>query len=537
MLKKLKREFLGSVTPGTGSTMRLHSLLQKFVLLMGSSLVPSDPTSPRSPMSTLFLLSRSFVAWSNLVEIPRLPNALRGTFLVSFAHALTKCVPNLKVLRLDKSPGIEAAPVILVGEMRAVRNCKCLTFVSLELVERRNRVCVKGDAWVVTLPRHSNASLRKRKSHRYNDQALFEKDSAGLDVLAFDSHVALSLRRLLFDFVSAVAARDPITDIDGNHSMDLARGALSLYDLPAQIKALVSNYKIYETHIIFRSYGDPLLARFEAPEVFEWLHSHAEGQGLVPCGSQGVRFQRKVQCRGTTSAIFLRYDAAVTDRLVLMVLCRTQGRDLREFMFPNGAIVGVSVMDYIAIEAAGMIYEHLKAAANHLHLSHLWQRASTSSTSRRRRELARASSVVTDDEIRNLLRLCTVTPLAALVRDPLDVDRLNAILDGGTDWRRCLEVMANDPAFSPSWPVTPDMNDSGGGAKAQANVDDCGSAILFYLPAEDAFLLVRTRGGGGGRLEASVVQRPESPSDAVALVSLAQMLANYFLHFIWSELM
>jgi hypothetical protein len=269
--------------------------------------------------------------------------------------------------------------------------------------------------------------------------------------------------------------------------------------------------------------------------VFEWLHSHADGEGLVPCGSQGLRFQRKVQCRGTTSTIFLRINPTANDRLVLMVLCQTQGRDLREFMFPNGAIVGVSVMDYIAIEAAGMIYEHLKAAANHLHLSDLWRRAS-SSTSKRRGVVIRSTSV-TGDEIHNLLSLCNVTPLAALVRDPLDVERLRAILDGerggGTNWRRCLEVMAKDPAFSPAWPVA-DAN--GGGDGAAETEGTSATTILFYLPAEDAFLLAGTR-GGGTRLEASVVQRPESPTDAIVLVNLVQKLANYLLHYIWSELM
>jgi hypothetical protein len=204
-----------------------------------------------------------------------------------------------------------------------------------------------------------------------------------------------------------------------------------------------------------------------------------------------------------------------------MVLCRTEGRNLRECLFPGGSIFGVSIMDYVAIEAAGMIYNKLKAAATRLHLADLWKLASTK---KRSRDDGHSGSALRN-EILELMQLCIVTPLADVLDDPMDSHQLALVLKGsrGVDWRRCAKVMGEDQAFFPSWPLLDDNED-----------DDV--SILYYLKAEDVFLHFATM-ERGETVQLSLVHQSEMSVELEKLVSLAQKLSNYFLHFVWSEIL
>jgi hypothetical protein len=303
--------------------------------------------------------------------------------------------------------------------------------------------------------------------------------------------------------------------------MDLARGVLALNGLSTQIKVLRSNYNVYESQIILSSYGDPLIDTYEATALLQWLVTHADCEGVVGCGSQGICFQCQVQCRGTYSTIFLRSNPTAKDRFVLMVLCRTEGRNLRECFFPGGSIFGVSIMDYVAIEAAGMIYNKLKAAATRLHLADLWKLASTK---KRSRDDGHSGSALRN-EILELMQLCIVTPLAEVLDDPMDSHQLALVLKGsrGVDWRRCAKVMGEDQAFFPAWPL---LDDNEG--------DDV--SILYYLKAEDVFLHFATM-ERGENVQLSLVHQSEMSVEHEKFVSLAQKLSNYFLHFVWSEIL
>jgi hypothetical protein len=331
----------------------------------------------------------------------------------------------------------------------------------------------------------------------------------------------MSLRRHLFDFLSSYADREVSTSGDARKSMDLARGMLALTGISNQIKILRSNYNVYESQIILSSYSDPRIDAYETGTLLHWLLTHAERHGVVRCGNEGVCFQRQVQCRGTYSTIFLRSDPALTDRFVLMVLCRTEGRDLREFMFPDNSILGVSIMDNIAIEAAGMTYDKLKAAATSLHLADLWERASSMEHWRDDRRFG----YIQRNEIHELGQLCVIKPLSDLLYDPLDSHQLGLVLECNhdIDWRRCAKVMGEDQAFLPSWPL---FDDDGN--------DDV--STLFFLSAEGVFLLYNTK-NKGETVQLSIVHQSEVSIEAEKLVSLAQKLSNYFLHFVWSEIL
>jgi hypothetical protein len=128
-------------------------------------------------------------------------------------------------------------------------------------------------------------------------------------------------------------------------------------------------------------------------------------------------------------------------------------------------------------------------------------------------------------EIPELMELCAIKPLSDFLCDPTDSQQLRMVLecDRGIDWRRCASVMAEDQGFSPSWPLLD-------GAE-QGDI-----SILYYLNAEDVFLLLATS-DEGEKLRLSIVIQPELPIEGEKFVLLAQKLSNYFLHFVWSELL
>ena len=193
----------------------------------------------------------------------------------------------------------------------------------------------------------------------------------------------------------------------------------------------------------------------------------------------------------------------------LVILCRTQGRNLSDFMFREGSNVAIHILDNIAIEAAGMAYKELKYVAERLYRDALWKSLSLRRTRRQGGQV--------EDKIIELLSLSRVSPL-------LDVGAtlpaISAVIgpDSGVEWSVCCLAMKEDESFSPNWLLR------GPGV----------STHLFFVPAEDVFLLLKVDEEGPLR-EAQIVEKDELVT-AERRHGTAQRFLNFVLHFMWFSL-
>ena len=534
-LQNAKRQYKATLDVSNRSV-RTHGLQQQAVRSLATSTLIESEGKPPAVSVIDFLLSRSSVSWSDVAELVHLPVSALSSLLESFTQTITTWIPGFQVLRvLDQPDQSWVGPVMLIGETKAVRNCKCVTVISFKVVQRFNRAFVKTRGFVVTLPRHKiKPGAVSRKPPIRSDLLLYEKDSAALDVLGSTSQAMIGVRRLLFDYIASAAERcsrssDSFVS-DPGEGMVLLRRLLTQSDLSLQTEVLRTNFKVFECPIILRSYGDSRIASIPAHELFQWLFQHAESRTLVRCRPQGLCLPRQVVCGvGIQATVYLACQPDANDRMVALVSVRTNGRDLREYLFRDGSCVAVSTLNYIAIEAAGLIYDELQAAATSLRLATLWRGLARKNP---RASFTKSSRHAAD--ARELLELGKSYPLATVLTDPSDGRALARLLDGEVDWRFCLESMARDAGFSPCWEL------SSGEAVGGGEGDGGNAALvhLYYVSSEDAFVLVCSNiHGASSPLDVSVVVQQERPTGDERLVRVAQMVANYFVYCLWSDVL
>lgn len=500
------------------SLLRTHSKHQRAMSTLSSKLWPKKNDTQLTPLTLDFILSKSSLVWREVSELPGLPGRMKSSFLTSFAQTLSAWLPNVKFLPVSVDD-TSVSNVFLVGETKKTRSSKCQVVLRVGLLEKekggKKKTYVTCDAWATHMPRYRRLpNGSKVLKNEYNDTQLFEKDAAGLDKLSTDLHKAISLDKLVFDFLASFAERTMKSYnafLGYGEVLGLVRLLMRQNSLKNQLRYLQSNYKVYSTPLFFASYGDSLIDMFDARQLFNWLVSHASDRNLMTCTPKSLCFKREIVVRATHTICFLAFDETQPDRLEAVLLCRTQGRDLTEFMFRDGSIYAITILDNIAIEAAGLAFYQLKAAALQINLDSLWTRASATSLTR-----GPTMDKPKTSEINELLRLSVVTNITDFVTaaslSTLAIEKLRI------DWRSCCTLMGQDPSFSPSW----DLSEEGD------------FAMLFYVQSKDSFLLVRVEGGA---LEAFIVERQEDATSSANGLLLAQFFANFVLHFIWSDIM
>ncbi len=194
----------------------------------------------------------------------------------------------------------------------------------------------------------------------------------------------------------------------------------------------------------------------------------------------------------------------------LIILCRTQGRNLSDYMFREGSNVAVHILDYIVCDAAGLVYKELTSVAEKLHKDAMWKSLSTRS-SRPRKTLG---------YIQEMLELCTVRPilqsLGNNVRDGA-TELLATLLgsESGIDWKCCCLFMKKERSFGPSWSIS--------GEKVDIH--------LFYMEFCDTFLFLEV-GFNGILQRVDIIEKDENaPNHARQMAT--QIFSNFLLHFLW----
>lgn len=189
-------------------------------------------------------------------------------------------------------------------------------------------------------------------------------------------------------------------------------------------------------------------------------------------------------------------------QMKILFLCWTGGKSLFEYIFRDESNEAVTLLDAIAMEAAGLAHSVLSATAITMRRDMLWKSCMSSM-----HEEAEESLQM---KIEGLTELASVVPVVYHLKKLVDFESL--------DWTRFFSLMDQDPFFSPSRSFR--------GASSVLH--------LFYIPTDNVFLRVRID-MKGEILEASLLLNPEQKSQ-VAFSMALQRISNYLLHFVWSNL-
>jgi hypothetical protein len=524
-LGRVRKDLNSLSQVGVGSLIREHTIQAEAVRSV-TMLWWSIKRKQSMPLSVAdFILSHCSQVWSDASELLRLPTTVLKSFPISFGQALSAWTPGLRLMTLtpnnsDPTVSLQGSPVLLMGAIRSVRNCKCFGIVKVSTVTRRiagkRKTMVTCGGWVLTLPRRTKKSddIRQKTGPMSNARLTLERDATGMDKLATDLRKTLPLESMVFDYVAWVVER-ALKSVDGkleySEAHQLVRELITSHSLVRQLRVMKSNYKAFETNIILKSYRNRLIDMHEGPLLFQWLVSHSKERNVILTGPGGLCFKREVIVQGTQSICFLTCDGSVKDKMKIQILSRTQGRNLRDFMFREGSDVAISIADNIAVEAAGLAFEEFRAASASLYRDALWSRVSLSSPVRK------SVDVPIGEEIDELLQLTMVTPIEQYVRNKTDFQQLALALDG--ELGTFCDVLAKEPSFSPAWEL---MNDNAQRARR-----------LFYMSSEDIFLLAKL--SASGTVQFSLVEREHGALVGPGSGAVTQKLTNFLLHYFWSE--
>jgi hypothetical protein len=198
----------------------------------------------------------------------------------------------------------------------------------------------------------------------------------------------------------------------------------------------------------------------------------------------------------------------------LVILCRTQGRNLSDFMFREGSNVAMRILDNIVLEGSSIVFTELRLGAKMLLKDSLWQQFSSKSTLK--------PTANTEENIREMLTLTNVRPLQHLLGNTLKGNGLDisTLLESetGIDWISCCHAMKCEPSFGPNWSL------NGDGITTH----------LFFMEHEDVFLLIGVD-ANGALLKAGLVEKDESMTLERRQITM-QKFSNFLLHFIWQSL-
>ena len=472
---------------------------------------PIDMTSSVSDL----VLHEGSMMWTEASSVLPLPPRLVETLVSSFAQSMAVWTPELSLVPVQ-SCCKSASLAILSGELRAVRKCKGVTVVKVSRMRvvgpNQNSSMILLQTYLLTMPRREKDGKRTTKKRRYNSWALIEKDAAGTDLLSCSLRSTLNLRKALFDHAAATAERAMKSingDLQYSEVLSLVRDLITMYSLRQQRKLLRSNYKCFSTTIVLKSYRDPMISGYDAPSLFRWIQSKCLGRTVISCGPAGVCFKREVIVGSTHSVCFLAPDPNATDRLRLIILCRTQGRNLHDFMFREDSNAAISIVDNIAVECAGLAYGELHFAATNMYRDRIWNRVSSAST----------LDPPSPGEVRDLLGLCKVKPVSDYVQLVPDLQRFKMIFsdDGMDDFSYLCDLLTREQTLSPSWTVGD-------------------SEMLVYSSAEDIYLLLHAD-DSSHKTRIDVVEREEgSPKSVNNPVFALQKAANVLLFSLWSDM-
>ncbi|CAJ1954420.1 unnamed protein product [Cylindrotheca closterium] len=495
-----------------------------------------------------FLFRKAAFAWSDSRPFPPIPNGTGKFFIPLFARYLAALNPGLQIvpIRLNGSVSKEYDSILLSSEVKNVRGCKAFVAVLLSRVTIDGKDIIRSEGAVINLPRRSREAQLKKGGGTLRSSMFIEKDSAGMAKLGHELHQRLCLDRNLFDFNASMMERTvrlQETTFELKDIVPTMRRMMSKFSLERQKRIPKLNYRVFEAAVILKNYNDKFISKFNGEELFQRLYAEAEDMDMIRC-EQGLCFKKGISVRGSHCVCFLTSNETELSKMQLVLLCRTQGRDLADFMFREGSNVAIRILDNIVLESSGMAFKALRTAARDLLKDSLWRLLSSPT------QLQEPAPISMQAEIQELLALTHARRLRE-VQDRLLGHRKNSnsskfksslmnpsvLLD--VNWDSLCDAMHHDPAFAPHWVLDDDSlmsshwSQSGLLSPIQSSLKI--TSHLFYLSSADLFLLFGINHLKRTIEMVSLVEKDDSVAPERRQIAI-QQLYNFLLHFMWQSL-
>ena len=182
---------------------------------------------------------------------------------------------------------------------------------------------------------------------------------------------------------------------------------------------------------------------------------------------------------------------------------------MHEFMFWNGSNTAMSILNNLAVEAADIVYEELRASAKDLRRNDLWTKASKIHT--------RKSEKPTMEDVEELLVLIPPEPLLERLSS-LDKENVATVMDSDIHWLSCCDSMTREPSFSPSHVFSSTSNQT--------------KLYLYYIRDDDLFLLFHLN-LQGELLSLRMLSKEDKAVKDERAPHVIQKVMNYLLHYLW----
>ena len=305
------------------------------------------------------------------------------------------------------------------------------------------------------------------------------------------------------------------------------------------------NYRAFEATIVLKSYNDRLIDMFETGALFERLCIEAEDRDTLSCGN--ALCLKQISVKGShckfdqssplywdnhqssltygflnTAMFFITPYPNKRNEMKLVILTRTQGLNLADFMFREGSNVAIHILDNIAIEGSRLALKELHFVAECLLKDTLWKSFSSSRFPTSALQ-STANRMASQHSLNELLSLVPAHPFLHL---PLSVSsKIDGIpaevsflfgKESGIDWLSCCSSMKQNKFFCPH---------SSTESKGFIN-------HLFYIRRYDVFLMIVVK-RDSSLLRIDVIEKKRMP-DKYHLIF--DSVVSFVLQYVWHNL-
>lgn len=209
-------------------------------------------------------------------------------------------------------------------------------------------------------------------------------------------------------------------------------------------------------------------------------------------------------------------------KMKLVILTRTQGLDLADFMFREGSNIAIHILDNIAIEGSRLALKELHFVAECLLKDSLWKSFSSSRSSTTKLQ-STSDKIHQQHKLYELLRLVPAHPFLQLpINGSSKIDRIPADVsflfgkESGIDWLSFCSSMQQNDFFSP-----------------HSSTEDIGCINnLFYIQRYDIFLMIVVK-RDASLLRIDVIEKKRIP-DKYDLIF--ESVVSFILHYVWHNL-
>jgi hypothetical protein len=442
--------------------------------------------------------------WKDCAEISSLARLLSSDLPTEFTQHVEAGMRSIGACRIVPTSSSSASDTVkTVFFMTAVKTSPLTTFLVFQLTARRlrgpaRREIVNCDAWMMRLLRVDGESPpKKRRSTKST-----EKRAASLGVkIGIADNLVTNLQAQAFDFSAAVVEK-AILNIENDNIDDdylrLTEQLILRLSVDDQQELPRLQYRAFDATIVLSSYEDKFIDTFDSLALFKHLYS---GTGnYVKCGLDTLLFNRTIKMYDTTTYCFLKRNRTSKTSMGLVYLCRTEGRNVDEHVFPAGSNVAATIFKLIVVEGARLAQNALRSSAIEMYRDSLWVSASARNSKQPPSKFEELLVMLSGRSVFEGNEVASMLADDMLAIDPEDL----------------FTKMARDPVFSPSRKIT---------------MEGLAYQQVFFNINLDSFLIFKVE--EAVVVDIVILRRGEvSNEDAKKCVDV---LTQYMLYYLWKS--